>query len=153
MRNRRNMDSEKKEYALYFDGASKGNPGLGGIGFVIYDLSSGSEIYAESRYIGKHVTNNYAEYTALYLGLEKALSLNLERLIVYGDSLLIVKQMNGEYAVNSPNIFNLHKKSKDMSNKFLEISYNHVSRNKNRRADALANEGVNSRLAQTEEPV
>jgi|LauGreStaDraftv2_3_1035109.scaffolds.fasta_scaffold55663_2 ribonuclease HI len=147
------MDSEKKEYALYFDGASKGNPGLGGIGFVIYDLSSGSEICAESRYIGKHVTNNYAEYTALYLGLEKALSLNLERLIVYGDSLLIVKQMNGEYSVNSLNIFNLHKKSKDMSNKFLEISYNHVSRNKNRRADALANEGVNSRLAQTEEPV
>ena len=150
------MDSGKKEYALYFDGASKGNPGLGGIGFVIYDLSSTSstsEIYAESRYIGKHVTNNYAEYTALYLGLEKALSLNLERLLVYGDSLLIIKQMKGEYAVNSPNIFNLHKKSKDISSKFLEISYNHVSRNKNRRADALANEGVNSRLAQPEEPV
>jgi len=147
------MDSEKKEYALYFDGASKGNPGLGGIGFVIYDMSSGSEIYAESKYIGKHVTNNYAEYTALYLGLEKAVSLKLERLLVYGDSLLIIKQMKGEYAVNSPNIFNLHKKSKDISSTFLEISYNHVSRNKNRRADALANEGVNSRLTQPEEPV
>ena len=135
-------------HSLYFDGASKGNPGLGGAGFIIYENSTNVEIYTESRFIGKKVTNNYAEYFGLYLGLVKAASLHLNNLQVYGDSLLVIKQMKGEYAVKSPNIIDLYNASKKLSKEFSEISYHHIPREQNKKADFLANEGINNRAIQ-----
>jgi ribonuclease HI len=60
------------EYALYFDGCSKGNPGPSGIGAVIY--KNNVEYWASCRYIGDNRTNNEAEYSALILGLEEAIN-------------------------------------------------------------------------------
>lgn len=136
-----------EEYTLYFDGASKGNPGLGGAGFVIYDSSTNLEIYSESRFVGNRVTNNYAEYFGLYLGLKKAYSLKIQQLKIYGDSLLVIKQMKGEYSVKSPNIIDLYNASMMMSKDFNIISYHHIPREKNKRADFLANEGIMTRFS------
>ena len=140
-------------HALYFDGASKGNPGLGGAGFVIYDMSTNVEIYSNSRFVGMKVTNNYAEYFGLYLGLTKAASLKINNLRVYGDSLLVINQMKGEYAVKSQNLIDLYNASIDASKEFSEISYHHIPREKNKRADMLANEGINNQLIQPLMPV
>ena len=57
--------------------------------------------------VGIKQTNNYAEYMGLIIGLEEAVRLKIIKLIVKGDSLLVIKQMKGEYKVKSPNIIGL----------------------------------------------
>jgi len=122
---------------MNFDGASKGNPGPSGAGAVIFD--DNIEFYNESVFVGEKETNNVAEYTGLLVGLRAALKLGRTKLIVKGDSDLIIKQMNGQYKVKSPNLIELHKEAKALAEQFEEISFVHVRRNLNARADELAN--------------
>ena len=127
----------KGDFKLQFDGCSKGNPGLAGAGAVIYQGSE--EIWASSLFIGEKITNNYAEYTGLILGLEQAIELNIKVLMVEGDSMLVINQMTGLYQVKSPALLNLYNKSKELESKFDEIYFTHIYRNKNSRADELSN--------------
>jgi ribonuclease HI len=128
------------EFRMNFDGCSKGNPGLAGAGAVIY--LNNSEIWAEPIFVGEKATNNYAEYSGLLLGLEKALELDINTLLVQGDSQLVINQMSGDYNCNSPNLIELHNKSKDLAKKFDKIFFQHIPRNLNKRADALSNNGI-----------
>jgi len=128
-------------YTLFFDGCSKGNPGNAGAGAVIY--KNNTEIYNESKYVGKNETNNVAEYTGLIIGLTEAVNQNIKHLDVKGDSELIIKQMNNEYKVKSTNIIQLHKNAKKLTKSFNEITFSHVYRNDNVRADELANDALN----------
>ncbi len=128
-------------YTLFFDGCSKGNPGNAGAGAVIY--KNDTEIYNLSKYVGKNETNNVAEYTGLIIGLTEAVNQNIKHLDVKGDSELIIKQMNNEYKVKSTNIIQLHKNAKKLTNQFNEITFSHVYRNDNVRADELANDALN----------
>lgn len=50
------------------------------------------------------VSNNEAEYEALVIGLSLASNLEIKRICVRGDSRLVVKQMDGEYAVKEPSL-------------------------------------------------
>jgi len=129
-------------YVMYFDGCSKGNPGRAGAGAVIYH--NGQEVWSQSIYVGDKQTNNYAEYTGLMLGLEGALKLNItgERLSVFGDSSLVINQLNGKYKINSENLANMHHKSMEYVIQFQNITFQHVYRTENARADQLANEGL-----------
>jgi ribonuclease HI len=61
---------------------------------------------------------------------------------VKGDSLLIIKQMNGEYKVNSPAMKPLYEEAKSLSYFFDRVTFEHVYRTENKRADALANMGI-----------
>lgn len=124
-------------HKLRFDGASKGNPGLSGAGAVIYEQDK--EIWAESHFIGNDRTNNEAEYIGLILGLRKAIELNIKELLVEGDSMLIIKQMTGEYKVASERLEPLHKTAKSLETQFDKIVFKHIYRNDNKRADDLAN--------------
>lgn len=128
-------------YTLFFDGCSKGNPGNAGAGAVIY--KNDIEIYNLSKYVGKNKTNNIAEYTGLIIGLTEAVNQNIKQLDVRGDSELIIKQMNNEYKVKSTNIIQLHKNAKKLTKSFDEITFSHVYRNDNIRADELANNALN----------
>ena len=128
-------------YTLFFDGCSKGNPGNAGAGAVIY--KNDTEIYNLSKYVGKNETNNVAEYTGLIIGLTEAVNQNIKHLDVKGDSELIIKQMNNEYKVKSTNIIQLHKNAKKLTKSFDEITFNHIYRNDNVRADELANDALN----------
>ena len=126
------------ESTLYFDGASKGNPGVAGAGAVIYD-GDDIEVYSESVFVGLKETNNVAEYTGLLTGLKAALNLGKTRLHVKGDSDLIIKQMNGAYQVKSPKLIGLYKEAKKLTEQFEKITFVHVYRHLNKRADELAN--------------
>jgi ribonuclease HI len=128
-------------YKLYFDGASKGNPGISGSGAVIY--KNDIEIFNDSQYVGDNETNNVAEYTGLIIGLIGAIKLNIKQLVVYGDSQLIIKQMNNEYNVNSLNIKHLYNNAKNLTYLFDSITFAHVYRKDNTRADELANDSLN----------
>ena len=127
-------------YALFFDGCCKGNPGPGGAGAVLY--KDGIEVWSDCSFVGKKVTNNIAEYTGLILGLNQATKLGIKNLTVNGDSQLAIKQMTGVYKVNSENLIELYKTAKQLEKSFDSISYNHVYRKDNKRADALSNNGL-----------
>ena len=128
------------KYEMFFDGCSKGNPGAGGAGAVIY--ADGEEISAQCVYVGNHVTNNYSEYTGIKIGLERALELDIKRLTVYGDSLLVVKQMAGLYKVKSSNLLEIYTQCLVVTGSFEKIEFIHVYRDKNKRADQLSNDGL-----------
>lgn len=129
------------ERTLYFDGASKGNPGLAGAGVVIYEGDGDIEVYSESVFVGLKETNNVAEYTGLITGLKAALNMGATRLNVKGDSDLIIKQMNGAYKVKSPNLIGLYEEATQLAKQFETITFVHVYRHLNKRADELANIG------------
>ena len=129
-----------ENYVLFFDGCCKGNPGPGGAGAVLY--KNEIEIWSDCAFVGKNVTNNIAEYTGLILGLKQAAKVGIKHLIVNGDSQLAIKQMTGVYKVNSENLIELYKTAKQLEKSFDGISYNHVYRKDNKRADALSNEGL-----------
>ena len=130
----------KDLYTLFFDGCSKGNPGKSGAGAVLY--KNDIETWSQSYFVGEKQTNNYAEYIGLIIGLEAAVEQNITHMTVKGDSLLVIKQMRGEYNVSSPNIIDLYKRAKELSSKIRTIEFIHVYRAYNKRADALSNDGI-----------
>ena len=128
------------EYILMFDGGSRGNPGLSGAGFVIYKETI--EIACGYRYLGK-ATNNIAEYSALILGLEAANIIGIKKLVIKGDSKLVLLQVSGDWCVKSDQLKPLCKKAVSLIHKFSDTRNEHVKRNFNKRADELANEAMN----------
>ena len=127
----------KTEFLMRFDGCSKGNPGFAASGAVIYQ--NDVEIWAGSKLVGYNETNNYAEYMGLIMGLNKAIELNITELTVEGDSMLIIKQMNGENKVKSSNLIELYKFATNLKAKFETITFSHIYRKYNTRADELCN--------------
>jgi ribonuclease HI len=135
-----NIIIPKMEFLLRFDGCSKGNPGKAACGAVIYQNEK--ELWSGSRFLGYNETNNYAEYMGLILGLNKAIELNITDLHVEGDSMLIIKQMTGKNKVNSSNLIELHKLAMQLKSQFKNITFEHIYREKNTRADDLCNKEI-----------
>lgn len=131
----------RTEFTLFFDGCSKGNPGKAGAGAVLYEVEK--EVFALSKYLGDDKTNNEAEYMALIMGLEQAMEIKVEELTVYGDSELVINQVNGKYKVKSPNLIHLFTQVEMLKKCFKSITFIHVFREQNQRADLLSNLGVN----------
>ncbi len=131
---------------LFFDGASKGNPGLSGAGWAIY--LDGKLLRTGKTFLGRK-TNNQAEYLALSKALEDAIAVKDEhakdtavRLIIKGDSELIIRQLNGTYQVRNPRLKPLFKKVMEMLQAFDDWECLWVPREKNYLADSLANEAI-----------
>ena len=127
-------------FKMNFDGCSKGNPGLAGAGALI--SKNDTEIWSESFFVGEKFTNNHAEYAGLILGLQQAVEFDIRHLLVEGDSLLVINQMKGIYKCDSPNIIELYSRAKELTSLFETIHFVHILRNKNKRADELANLAV-----------
>ena len=119
---------------IYTDGASLGNPGPMGIGIVIY--KGDVRIEELSEFLGEG-TNNIAEYTAVVRALETAHRLGEREVHIKSDSELVIKQLNGEYKVKDVNLRNLKRKIDELS-KHLEVTFEHIPREKNEEADALS---------------
>src|SRR5438445_696140 len=134
---------------LHIDGASRGNPGPAAFAFVI--TRPGLPPVEEAQTLGS-VTNNVAEYTALVRGLEAAADLGLKRLAVFSDSELLVKQMNGEYRVKHPDLLPLYEDARELVKEFDSVAISHVRREHNKRADALCNEALDSKLGKAAKP-
>jgi ribonuclease HI len=127
-------------WQLFTDGASRGNPGPAGAGFVLLDPQG--EVAAEKAVPLGRATNNIAEYEALRLGLEEALGHGASRLQVRLDSQLVVRQISGRYQVKSPQLGELHRKVKQLLAKLAWHDIVHIERGANRAADALANQAA-----------
>ena len=128
----------------YIDGASRGNPGESGIGVIIKDTKRNT-IDKISGYIGK-ATNNIAEYKALIACLKRVKDLNLDKLTVFSDSELLVRQMQGKYKVRNEHLKELYKTVQNLLKKSaFSFEIKHISREENREADQLANSGIDNR--------
>ena len=131
------------EYILKFDGCSKGNPGQAGIGAVIY--KNNNEIWSNSKYIGIK-TNNVAEYSALIFGLNSAVKLKINKLVILGDSQLVINQINGIYKVKNETLIPLYEMVIQLKRYFSHITFTHIYRTENKRADELANIGLENQI-------
>jgi len=130
-------------WTAYIDGGARGNPGPAGAGVFISD-PTGQVVFAGGFFLGS-TTNNRAEYS----GLLNALDL-LERAVageiqIFSDSELMVRQVNGEYRVKSPGLKPLHAEAMERFERFRTWRMQHVFRDKNTQADAMANRAMDGR--------
>ncbi len=126
-----------KDHLERRSGGSRGNPGPAGFGVYI-EGAKGEKLAQLSEYLGK-TTNNVAEYSGLLAALEYALKSGYGRLRVIADSELMVKQMQGKYRVNSPDLRPLYEEAKRRESRLDGFRIEHVLRGKNKNADRLAN--------------
>ncbi|MGH2727440.1 MAG: ribonuclease HI family protein [Actinomycetota bacterium] len=130
----------------FCDGGARGNPGPAGIGVTI--RSPRGKVLSEiSEAIG-HATNNVAEYTAVLRALERARELGATEVEIVTDSKLLVEQLNGRYRVKNPTLRRLHEEVRAAAKAFASVSYRHVRRERNKRADELVNLAVDAWLAE-----
>ncbi|KAL3907183.1 MAG: hypothetical protein SGILL_008974, partial [Bacillariaceae sp.] len=104
----RSTIERKGSARLYFDGCSRDSPhGPCGYGFhIIKGMHSarGDELIRGYGYAGMEKSNNEMEYYGLIEGLTWAIRLDVETLVIYGASELIIKQVKGEYNIKNPRL-------------------------------------------------
>lgn len=135
-------ESAAEIYAVYADGASRGNPGPAAIGVVVCD-PAGNKVHTASKALGR-ATNNQAEYKAAIAGLEAALGLGARQVELRMDSELVTRQLSGRYRVRNPRLIPLHKRLLDLRTRFDKVSIRHVPRGENALADRLANQALDN---------
>jgi ribonuclease HI len=124
---------------VYFDGASRGNPGPAAVGWVL--VSADGIVDEAGARIGE-TTNNRAEYEALIRSLEAARDHGFDEVDVRGDAELIVRQVRGEYDVTVPELRERRVRARELLDGFDRWSIEHVPREINDRADELASEAL-----------
>ena len=124
---------------LYFDGASRGNPGEAGCGWVL-EIGGIFPPRQGSKYLGR-ATNNEAEYQGLIEGLSALKPCG--GLKVYGDSKLVIEQVTGNWKVKAENLKPLCAKAQELAKEFENIEFIWIKRSENSQADAMANKSLN----------
>jgi probable phosphoglycerate mutase len=128
------------------DGGARGNPGPAGIGATI--RSTRGKVLADiSEAIGT-ATNNVAEYSAVKRALERAAELGATEVLIRTDSKLLVEQLKGNYRVKNPTLQRLHAEVRARARAFAKVSFEHVPRERNVRADELVNLAIDAWLAE-----
>jgi ribonuclease HI len=134
---------------INIDGASRGNPGLSGIGVV---LSRDGEKLAEyNEFIGNS-TNNLAEYVALKKALKMASIMNDDEITILSDSELVVKQRTDNYKVRSKRLKTVSREISNLEKSFKWVRYRHIPREENRAADLLANKSIDEYVLNITKP-
>ncbi|TPW20623.1 MAG: putative phosphoglycerate mutase [Elusimicrobia bacterium] len=128
----------------FIDGASRGNPGPASTGVQLLD-DAGTVLKEHGRTLGTQ-TNNVAEYEALLDALRLARELGADELLVHSDSLLLVKQVAGEYKVKNAGLAVLKAKALSLIRDFRAVKLVHVRRELNKDADRLANMALDGRI-------
>jgi ribonuclease HI len=126
-----------KHWTMYFDGSLK----LDGNGARVLFISPRGEQLKYVLLILWEVSNNEAEYEALLHGLRWVISLGIKRLLVYGDSLLVVQQVNKEWDYNKETMDAYVKEVRKLENKFSDLEVHHVVQEYNVGADILSKLG------------
>jgi ribonuclease HI len=124
------------------DGASRGNPGPASYAVILRD-PTGRIVLELAKNIGRE-TNNVAEYFALLAALDYAVGHNITALRIRSDSELLVRQMQGRYKVKSADLKPLHERAAKLARQLQYFVIEHVRREQNRDADALANVALDS---------
>jgi ribonuclease HI len=130
--------TERPEHCvMYFDGSLK----LEGAGAGVLLISPKGEQLKYVLQIFWKVSNNEAEYKALLHGLRLAISLSIKRLLVYGDSAVVINQVNKSWDRNKENMDAYCLEVRKLENKFYGLEFHHVVRDNNVAADVLSKLG------------
>jgi ribonuclease HI len=136
-------------YIVYnSDGASRAPPDVDRVGSLGACLRVNDQILARfACYLG-NVTNNIAEYEGALACLEHALGISHGYFCFRLDSMLVVKQLSGQWACRSLDLQPLYERGltllqalRDRPN-VINVVVAHVYRDFNAEADALANRGI-----------
>jgi ribonuclease HI len=137
-----------KKIIIYVDGGARGNPGPAAIG-VLFCNEKGICFKKISEYLGK-ATNNEAEYMAAIFALKKFKALFGKKLAketeieIRSDSELLVNQMKGKYKILEKNLQPLFLELWNLRLDFKKVKFKLVSRKKNKEADKLVNQTLDS---------
>ncbi|MCO5550904.1 hypothetical protein L7F22_004398 [Adiantum nelumboides] len=126
-------------HSLYFDGAYKQKVDKASVGISIQD-KNGQKVFGKGLLLENTHSNNEAEYVALALGLEWCVSMGIKRLNVFGDALLLIKQVYGTWACRNQSLVPRLRRVKELMKRFEAIQLYHVPKKENQEADALASE-------------
>lgn len=142
------------KWVLQFDGGSRGNPGVGGSGAVLFALNASSGIVTEVwncyNFLGeKKITNNVAEYNGLLSGVKGIVKLNIQSVEIQGDSQLVIRQLQGQYQVKSESLKPFFKRAMTLLKKIRWKTFKHIPREQNARADDLSNQAMDSKKSKT----
>ena len=129
-----------KPVTLYTDGGSRGNPGPAGYGFLLMG-GSGKVLHEGCGSLGR-ATNNEAEYEGVIAGLRAAIERGAGDIVIRSDSQLLIRQRNGSYKVKSRRLMPLFLRVKELLSDFTSWHAEHIPREENTRADALANQAM-----------
>lgn len=122
-------------YKLFFDGSKKDN--IIGYGYIIYkDDQIICQGYGKILNANKY-SSNFAEYIALILALQHANLLDIKELEVYGDSLVVINQINGKYRTKSKIMKSCLDKIIEVSSKFAQLHFWWIPRKDNNKVDRL----------------
>lgn len=128
----------------HIDGGARGNPGPAGYGAHVVSDPGGETVAEIYGFLGT-TTNNVAEYAALLALLEYVRRTGAGSLLVRSDSELLVRQINGQYRVKDPRLKILHAEARRLMAGLPHFAIEHVRREANREADALANRAMDLR--------
>lgn len=139
-----------KKITIYTDGASRGNPGPAGAG-VVFENEKGQSFKEYAHFLGSKLTNNEAEYLAVIFALKKFKHLfgkkvaKTSEIELKSDSELLVKQLTGKYKLSDKKIQEFFIEIWNLKLDFKKVKFTYVSRTKNRKADALANQALDQK--------
>ena len=128
---------------IHIDGGARGNPGESGFGVHVAD-PEGNAITGLFGYLGTQ-TNNVAEYAALIAALRYAVGAGAVSVLIRSDSELLVRQIQGRYRVKSAGLLPMFEAAKRLISRLPRVTLEHVPREKNKEADRLANQAMDSR--------
>lgn len=138
-----------KKIIIYTDGGSRGNPGPSAIG-IVFTNERGQIFKRYSQYLGEDLTNNEAEYLAAIFALKKFKQLFGKKLTknteieLRSDSELLIRQLKGEYKILEPKIQSLFLELWNLKIDFKKVKFKLIPRGKNKEADFLVNEALDS---------
>ncbi len=128
------------EIQIFTDGCAKGNPGPAGAGIALLDMDGGL-LEEDCQALG-HATNNEAEYRALIFAMERCIEYGVRRPHFFTDSELMERQLNGIYKIKNERIGRLAARVNELRGEFDSFDIRHIRREKNKRADRMANEAL-----------
>ena len=133
------MKEIEQAFALYFDGTYKRKEGRAAAGIVVFNLVE-EKVMERGIELLNVSSNNEAEYAALIEGLEWCVSNGINCLNVYGDSMLIAKQVQGIWSCKSDRLASKLREVKGLLKRIKHCRVHYVGRARNQDADTLASE-------------
>jgi ribonuclease HI len=122
---------------MYFDGSLK----IDGAGAGILFISPNKDKLRNVLRLHFPTSNNTAEYEACLHGMRIVVELGVKRLYVYGDSALVINQLNKDWDMTSEKMNAYCKEIRKLEGKFYGIKYTHVVRDKNKAANEFSKLG------------
>lgn len=129
---------------VYVDGASRGNPGPSGVGYVVVS-ETGEVLKQGGEFIG-FATSRVAEYYALEEGMKVAIDMGLKSVRFVTDSLMVANQMNGIFQIKNQDILPIYEDVQKLLDDFEVVAFSHVPRSQNAVADREANLAIDQML-------